>query len=323
MRAVQPEISAPLVLVDARGTKVDSRRRPERRRRLGSGGRIAHDAAELRQRARTAGGGSGRRQRGRGDEGPHPHRRPRHGRAREGRCGAGHGQRRLPHRHRDRWVHRRAVHPAQATRLFTDGTHLTALDIAADRGVSQQTLTARVAKVLPPSLQAETGRQVRDDATQQVSSALSFVNYILLGFGIVALIVGTFIIYNTFSMIVAQRLRELALLRAIGADRRQMRRSVLLEATLMGLLGSVLGVARRGGSGLRAARRARRARPRPAVRRAGLSHRARSSSPCCSAWPHPAGCLRPRPARLADRHRWRPCARSSPRPPRSACAGAA
>ena len=70
----------------------------------------------------------------------------------------------------------------------------------------------------------------------------------LLAFGVIALIVGTFIIYNTFSMIVAQRLRELALLRAIGADRKQVRRSVLLEAGIIGAIGSVLGLA--GGVGL-------------------------------------------------------------------------
>ena len=71
---------------------------------------------------------------------------------------------------------------------------------------------------------------MRKDAEDTVQTALSFVNYFLLAFGLIALLVGTFIIYNTFSMIVAQRLRELALLRAIGASRRQVSRSVLFEA---------------------------------------------------------------------------------------------
>lgn len=136
----------------------------------------------------------------------------------------------------------------QALTLFTDGTHLSALDVAAEPGIPQQSLTARIAEILPNTLEARTGVQVRADATSSVETALSFVNTILLAFGLIALLVGTFIIYNTFSMIVAQRLRELALLRAIGADRRQIRRSVVLEAGLIGLVGSLLGLV--GGVGL-------------------------------------------------------------------------
>ncbi len=137
---------------------------------------------------------------------------------------------------------------AQAMSLFTDGRHYTAVDLAARPGVSEQALTARVAAALPTGLEAKTGTQVRDDDAQGVANALSFVTYILLGFGIVALLVGTFIIYNTFSMIVAQRQRELALLRAIGAGRKQVRRSVTSEAFLIGLVGSGLGLG--GGIGL-------------------------------------------------------------------------
>ncbi|MDT4903388.1 MAG: putative transport system permease protein [Pseudonocardiales bacterium] len=136
----------------------------------------------------------------------------------------------------------------EAMRLFTDGRHVTAVDVAAAPGVSEQTLTDRIAKILPGGLQAKTGTQVRDAETADISSALSFVNYILLGFGIVALLVGTFIIYNTFAMIVAQRQRELALLRAIGAGRKQVRRSVVFEAGVIGIVGSALGLA--GGIGL-------------------------------------------------------------------------
>ncbi|MDT4914889.1 MAG: putative transport system permease protein [Pseudonocardiales bacterium] len=136
----------------------------------------------------------------------------------------------------------------QAMSLFTDGSHYTAVDMAAESGVSEKTLAARVEKVLPAGLEAKTGTQVRDDNSAGVSEALGFITYILLGFGIVALLVGTFIIYNTFSMIVAQRQRELALLRAIGADRRQVRRSVVFEAFVIGVIGSLLGLA--GGLGL-------------------------------------------------------------------------
>jgi putative ABC transport system permease protein len=134
----------------------------------------------------------------------------------------------------------------QALQLFTDGKHVGYVDVAGD-GVSQTELRDRIAQALP-ELKAKTGDQVRHDVKQDISNALKFINYFLLAFGAIALLVGTFIIYNTFSMLVAQRLRELALLRAIGASRRQISRSVLLEAALVGLVGSAIGIA--GGVGL-------------------------------------------------------------------------
>ncbi|WP_425528714.1 ABC transporter permease [Rhodococcus maanshanensis] len=130
---------------------------------------------------------------------------------------------------------------AQARELFTDGSHVDYIDVAGT-GVSQSELRDRVAAALP-DLKVDTGDQVREDVKAEVSSALSFMNYFLLAFGAIALLVGTFIIYNTFSMIVAQRLRELALLRAIGASRKQVGRSVVLEALIVGLIGSALGIA--------------------------------------------------------------------------------
>ncbi len=133
--------------------------------------------------------------------------------------------------------------PREAMRLFTDGHHYSVVDIAAAAGVSEQAITGRIAALLPADLEAKTGTQVRNADSQGVASAMGFINYILLGFGIVALLVGTFIIYNTFSMIVAQRQRELALLRAIGASGKQVRRSVLFEASVVGVVGSALGVA--------------------------------------------------------------------------------
>ncbi|MBO1754906.1 ABC transporter permease [Allobranchiibius sp. CTAmp26] len=138
--------------------------------------------------------------------------------------------------------------PGQARQVLSDGRHYTSVDASAKPGVSEQELTARIAKVAPSGLTVETGTKLRDDTNAQIQTALSFVNYLLLAFGFIALIVGTFIIYNTFSMIVAQRLRELALLRAVGASRKQVRRSVLLEALFTGVIGSVLGIV--GGVGL-------------------------------------------------------------------------
>jgi putative ABC transport system permease protein len=135
----------------------------------------------------------------------------------------------------------------QALQLFTDGQHVNTVNVAGS-GVSQTELRNRIASVLPDTFDVKTGAQVKKDTQNDVDTALSFVNYFLLAFGVVALLVGTFIIYNTFSMIVAQRVRELALLRAIGASPRQVSRSVLLEAVLVGLVGSIIGIA--GGIGL-------------------------------------------------------------------------
>ena len=134
----------------------------------------------------------------------------------------------------------------QAATLFSDGKHVDAIDVAGN-GVPQQQLRDSVARAVP-AMKVQTGDQVRADTKKSVNNALSFVNYFLLAFGAIALLVGTFIIYNTFSMIVAQRLRELALLRAIGASRRQISRSVLGEAVVVGCVGAVLGIA--GGVGL-------------------------------------------------------------------------
>lgn len=128
----------------------------------------------------------------------------------------------------------------QARGLFTDGQHVEYIDVAGD-GVSQTELQQRVEQVFP-DLKVQTGDQVREETKAEVDSALSFINYFLLAFGAIALLVGTFIIYNTFSMIVAQRLRELALLRAIGASRAQVGRSVVTEALVVGLIGSIIGL---------------------------------------------------------------------------------
>ncbi|MFI1463377.1 ABC transporter permease [Nocardia carnea] len=128
----------------------------------------------------------------------------------------------------------------QARDLFTDGTHVAYLDIAAE-GVPGDTLRDQLS-MLYPDYKAQNGDQVRAEMKAEISEALNFLNYFLLAFGAIALIVGTFIIYNTFSMLVAQRLRELALLRAVGAGRGQVGRSVVAEALIVGVIGSLLGL---------------------------------------------------------------------------------
>lgn len=130
---------------------------------------------------------------------------------------------------------------AQARELFTDGSHVGYIDVAGT-GVSQAELSDRIAAALPDT-KVQTGAEVKQETKDEIGEALSFINYFLLAFGAIALLVGTFIIYNTFSMIVAQRLRELALLRAIGASRKQVGRSVVFEALVVGVIGSAIGLA--------------------------------------------------------------------------------
>lgn len=94
-----------------------------------------------------------------------------------------------------------------------------------------------------PGVEFDTGQAVAQELTDQINQALNFVNYFLIAFGLIALMVGTFIIANTFSMIVAQRMREFALLRSLGTSQGQLTRSVVFEAVVVGIIGSLLGIA--------------------------------------------------------------------------------
>ena len=118
-----------------------------------------------------------------------------------------------------------------------------AIDVKPKPGVSDTQLRDDVAAKIGPDYQVKTGAQLQKESSDAFTKALSFVNYILLGFAGVALFVGIFLILNTFSIIVAQRTKELALLRAIGGSRRQMINSVLVEAVVIGFLGSTIGLA--------------------------------------------------------------------------------
>ena len=115
------------------------------------------------------------------------------------------------------------------------------ISLAGD-GVSQSELQARVADVLPPGTEAVTGADFTKESQDAFQKLISIFNTFLLAFALIALFVGSFIIYNTFSVIVAQRTRELALLRALGARRGQVLASVLLEAAVVGLVASAVGV---------------------------------------------------------------------------------
>ncbi|WUI03144.1 ABC transporter permease [Spirillospora sp. NBC_00431] len=109
-------------------------------------------------------------------------------------------------------------------------------------GPSQAELRDRVAKVLPSGMEAITGQELQDEAKSDVATMMNFFRTFLLVFALISIFVGAFIIFNTFSMLVAQRTRELALLRAVGAARAQVTRAVIGEAIAVGIVGSTLGL---------------------------------------------------------------------------------
>lgn len=115
-------------------------------------------------------------------------------------------------------------------------------------GASETELRDRVAKALPDGAEAITGTKLREETKSDVAAFMSFFRTFLLVFALISIFVGAFIIFNTFSMLVAQRTRELALLRAIGASRPQVTRAVIGEAVGVGVVGSTLGLA--AGAGL-------------------------------------------------------------------------
>jgi putative ABC transport system permease protein len=133
---------------------------------------------------------------------------------------------------------------ATAQQLLLDGAAAySEVDAVAAEGVTQEQLAERVTAAVGTGVTVRTGEQAADDAAAALTEGLAFINIFLLVFAGIALFVGTFIILNTFSMLVAQRARELALLRALGASRRQVVVAVLSESFVVGLVGSVLGIA--------------------------------------------------------------------------------
>ncbi|WP_435202242.1 ABC transporter permease [Janibacter sp. GS2] len=115
--------------------------------------------------------------------------------------------------------------------------------LTAKDGVDSAELLEQAKPLVPESYEGRTGAQLAQENEDSSQQALSFITTFLLVFAGIALFVGSFLIINTFSILVAQRGRELALLRAIGASRRQVVRSVLLEAFVVGVLGATLGLA--------------------------------------------------------------------------------
>jgi putative ABC transport system permease protein len=114
--------------------------------------------------------------------------------------------------------------------------------MAAKPGVSDEALVRQVRPLLPATAAVQTGDQQAKSDAKDINAGSDFIQKFLLAFAIVALLVGSFVIFNTLSMTVAQRVRELATLRTLGASRRQVRRSVMLEGLIVGLLASIVGL---------------------------------------------------------------------------------
>ncbi|HBU01125.1 MAG TPA: hypothetical protein DEB20_00905, partial [Acidimicrobiaceae bacterium] len=116
------------------------------------------------------------------------------------------------------------------------------ISVAGQNNESQTQLSGEISKVIPPGTEAITGAEFTEESQSAFQKIIGIFSTFLLVFALIALFVGSFIIYNTFSIIVAQRTKELALLRALGASRGQVLRSIILEALFVGLIASIIGV---------------------------------------------------------------------------------
>lgn len=136
----------------------------------------------------------------------------------------------------------------EAQRMLNVPNGYSIIDVRGTGGISDDRLKQRIEQVTGADTEVLTNAELNAEQTSAIKQGLGFFNTFLLVFAGVALFVGAFIIANTFSILVAQRTRELALLRALGASRGQVTRSVLAEAFVVGLLSSAVGLA--GGIGL-------------------------------------------------------------------------
>ncbi len=117
------------------------------------------------------------------------------------------------------------------------------ISVAAREGVSPETLKRRIQQVMPALVRVETGKENADRGSEEIRDNLGFLRIVLLVFGFVAIFVGAFLIFNTFSITVAQRVTEFGMLRTLGASRPQILASVMLEAVAIGIAGALIGIA--------------------------------------------------------------------------------
>ncbi|MFC4494217.1 ABC transporter permease [Streptomyces ovatisporus] len=130
-----------------------------------------------------------------------------------------------------------------AQRLFAVPGQYDQVTLEAAAGTSQGELKSQAQKILPADAEAVTGKKLAADQSKTIEESMSGMQTGMLVFAGISLFVGIFIIANTFTMLVTQRTKELALLRAVGASRRQVTRSVLIEAFVVGTVAAVAGLA--------------------------------------------------------------------------------
>ena len=116
------------------------------------------------------------------------------------------------------------------------------ISVAARKGVAASALKNRIAREMPPGVRVETAQENADRGSEEIRENLTFLRIFLLVFAFIAILVGSFLIFNTFSITVAQRISEFGLLRTLGASRRQILVDVVAEALAVGLIGAVLGI---------------------------------------------------------------------------------
>ena len=131
---------------------------------------------------------------------------------------------------------------SEAQRLADKVGEFDQISIAAEEGVDPVELKRRVAAVMPASVEVRTGEENAQQQTDDIEDDLGFLKIALLIFAWIALFVGAFTIFNTFSITVAQRTREFGMLRTLGASRRQVLTSVMIEAFVIGVIGAGLGI---------------------------------------------------------------------------------
>ncbi len=129
-----------------------------------------------------------------------------------------------------------------AQRLIAEEDKFDSILVVADDGISPTEIVQRIAPELPTGTEAVTSDEVTQESQDEIKEGLSFFNTFMFVFAAIALLVGGFIIFNTFFITVAQRTRENALLRALGAKRRQVLMAVLVEALAVGLIASAVGI---------------------------------------------------------------------------------
>ncbi len=192
------------------------------------------------------------------------------------------------------------------TGVYTD------VNVTAAEGVSDDQLKQNVVAELGGGYKVLTAKETAEANQKDVESFMNVMEYAMLGFAGIAFLVGIFLIINTFSMLVAQRTREIGLMRAIGSSRRQVNRSVLIEALLLGVVGSVLGV----GAGVGLAVGLMKLMGAIGMELSTDDLTVAWTTPrsaCSSAWSSPSSPPTCRPAAPGRSPRWPRCATPAPR----------